>query len=184
MPFPHQDLEPWYQANHTPEMLPPASIQLPTMEHQPWGSQKLSLSLPVPCFKYGPAFSSGFLKEQAQKHPRCKIGITVASTFEKPHEDAWGLLKSGWGLKLVDMQHPESTIQKQMRSVSQKLSFCIAVRVLEACTLTAVQRWNHHPGHRLLQEWRGELSYSNWVIHLGKKSIITWGKKLLLCLGF
>lgn len=113
--------------SHSAEMLPPASILLPTMKHQPWGSQKLPLSLPVPCFKDGPAFFSGFLKQDTQKHPKYKIGITVASTFQKPHEDAPGLLKSGRGLKLADMQHPESTIQKQMRSVSQKLGFCIAV---------------------------------------------------------
>lgn len=168
-------------------MLPLASILLLTTKHCPWGSQKLL------CYvsKMVLFFLLVFWRERHKEHrhsaswyPSCKIGITVASTFQKPYEDAPGLLKSGWGLKLADMQHPVSTIQKQMRSVSQKLSFCVAVWVHAACTLTAVQRWNHHPGPRLLQEWRGELSYSNWVTYIGKKSMITWGKKLLPCLGF
>lgn len=59
------------------------------------GAHRSSSCLPVPCFKDGLAFSSGFLKEEAQKQPRCKIGITVVSTFQKLHEDEPGLLKSG-----------------------------------------------------------------------------------------
>lgn len=141
MPFPHQDLEPWHQAGFTLQRCSPQAASC----CQPWGTapgaHRSSPSV-FPCCgsKMVLLFLLVFWRKRHKEHPRCETGVTVASTFQKPHEDAPGLVKADWGLKLADMQHPESTIQKQTRSVSQKLSFCVAVWAHEAWTLTAVQR--------------------------------------------
>lgn len=149
MPFPHQDMEPRHQAGHTPQRCSPQTASCCWPRSSGPGAHRSSLSV-FQCHvsKTVLLFLLVFWRKRHKEHSRSKTEITVASAFQKPHEDAPGLLKSGWGLKFADMRHPESTIQKQTRSISQKLSFCVAAWVHEACTLTAVQ--GHHPGHRIL----------------------------------